>query len=325
MAAVATERTPAPAPVAAARPRGRSVPVWRWVVMLIAAVYFLLPLYAALRFAGLHAFGSVVSQAGFGSALWLSVKLAVVTWAITMLLMIPTTVYVHLRLPGLRRLLETITILPIVVPPVVLIVGVLQVMPLALRSSVWLLAIEYVVLAMPFAYRALDAGLRSIDVKTLTEASGSLGAGPFTTLWRVLLPNLRTALLSAAPVIGDAVITGQDRDTVGALAWLNPAELPADLAGTWLSDGPVRYSPQLAEHLGALLTTLNSGQGSAGRIERLIVLAQPASLEDGEITDKGYVNQRRVLANRAALVELLYGDPVPEKVITPARKRSHAV
>ena len=136
---------------------------------------------------------------------------------------------------------------------------------------------------------------------------------------------LRTALLSAAPVIGDAVITGQDRDAVGALAWLNPAELPEDLAGTWRDDGPLLYSPPLAEHLGALLATLNSGQGSAGRIERLIVLAQPASLDDGEITDKGYVNQRRVLANRAELVELLYGDPVPEKVITPARKRSPAV
>jgi putative spermidine/putrescine transport system permease protein len=198
MAAIATKPVTAPA----ARPRRRgSFPVWRWVIMLIAAVYFLLPLYAALRFAGLHAFGSVFTQGGFGSSLWLSVKLAVVTWAITMLLMIPTTVYVHLRLPGLRRLLETITILPIVIPPVVLIVGVLQVMPLALRSSVWLLAIEYVVLAMPFAYRALDAGLRSIDVKTLTEASGSLGAGPFTTLWRVLLPNLRTALLSATILI----------------------------------------------------------------------------------------------------------------------------
>jgi feruloyl-CoA synthase len=136
---------------------------------------------------------------------------------------------------------------------------------------------------------------------------------------------LRTALLSAAPVIGDAVITGQDRDAVGALAWLNPAELPEDLAGTWLDDGPVVYSRPLAEHLGALLAALNSGQGSAGRIERLIVLAQPASLDDGEITDKGYVNQRRVLANRPELVELLYSDPVPEKVITPARKRSHAV
>jgi feruloyl-CoA synthase len=136
---------------------------------------------------------------------------------------------------------------------------------------------------------------------------------------------LRTALLSAAPVIGDAVITGPDRDTVGALAWLNPAELPPSLAGAQLGDGPVLYSPQLAEHLGALLATLNSGQGSASRIERLIVAAQPPSLDDGEITDKGYVNQRRVLANRPELVELLYGDPVPEKVITPARKRSHAV
>ena len=201
MAAIAAQTAPAPAPAPVAARRRGSFPVWRWVILLIAAVYFLLPLYAALRFAGLHAFGSVFTTSGFGSSLWLSVKLAVVTWAITMLLMIPTTVYVHLRLPGLRRLLETITILPIVIPPVVLIVGVLQVMPLALRSSVWLLAIEYVVLAMPFAYRALDAGLRSIDLKTLTEASGSLGAGPLTTLWRVLLPNLRTALLSATILI----------------------------------------------------------------------------------------------------------------------------
>ena len=201
MAAVATRTAPAPAPAPAAARRRGSFPAWRWAVLLIAGVYFLLPLYAAIRFAGFSAFGAVVTQPGFGSALWLSVKLAAVTWAITMLLMIPTIVYVHLRLPGLRRLFETVTILPIVIPPVVLIIGVLQVMPLALRSSVWLLALEYVILAMPFAYRALDAGLRAIDVKTLTEASGSLGAGWLTTLWRVILPNLRTGLLSATILI----------------------------------------------------------------------------------------------------------------------------
>ncbi|HTR91535.1 MAG TPA: ABC transporter permease subunit [Trebonia sp.] len=201
MAAVATERTPAPTPVAAARPRRRSVPVWRWVVMLIAAVYFLLPLYAALRFAGIKAFGTIFTQQGFGSSLWLSVRLAAVTWLVTMVLMIPTTVYVHLRLPGLRRLLEGITILPIVIPPVVLIIGVLQVMPLGLRATVWMLPLEYVILALPFAYRAIDAGLRAIDVKTLTEAAGSLGAGWLTTLWRVILPNLRTGVLSATILI----------------------------------------------------------------------------------------------------------------------------
>ena len=201
MAAIAAQTAPAPAPAPVAARRRGSFPAWRWAILLIAGVYFLLPLYAAIRFAGFSAFGAVVTQPGFGSALWLSVKLAVVTWAITLLLMIPTIVYVHLRLPGLRRLFETVTILPIVIPPVVLIIGVLQVMPLALRSSVWLLALEYVILAMPFAYRALDAGLRAIDVKTLTEASGSLGAGWLTTLWRVILPNLRTGLLSATILI----------------------------------------------------------------------------------------------------------------------------
>jgi putative spermidine/putrescine transport system permease protein len=203
MAAVAakTAREPAPVPATAPGRRRGSLPVWRWVILVIAGLYFLLPLYAAIRFAGLKAFGSVFTQPGFAPSLWLSARLAAVTWLITMALMIPTTVYVHLRLPRMRQLLESVTILPIVIPPVVLIVGVLQVMPLALRSSVWLLGLEYVILALPFGYRAIDAGLRAIDIKTLSEASGSLGAGPVSTLWRVLLPNMRTAILSATILI----------------------------------------------------------------------------------------------------------------------------
>jgi putative spermidine/putrescine transport system permease protein len=219
MAAVtATQTAPGPVPAAQARAQRRSVPVWRWIILLVAAVYFLLPLYAAIRFAGLHAFGSVFTQSGFGSAIFLSLRLAVVTWAITMALMIPTTVYIHLRLPHLRSLLQGITILPIVIPPVALIIGVLQVMPLSLRSSPWLLSLEYVILGLPFAYRALDAGLRSIDVKTLTEASSSLGGGWFTTMWRVILPNLRTALLSStilivALVLGEFTMASLDLQT----------------------------------------------------------------------------------------------------------------
>ena len=215
MAAVATKPAQAPAPAAQPLRRRGSFPAWRWVILLIAGIYFLLPLYAALRFAGLKGFGDVFTTPGFLPSLWLSVRLAAVTWVITMALMVPTTIYVHLRMPRVRRLMETITILPIVIPPVVLIIGVLQVMPLALRSTVWMLALEYVVLAMPFAYRALDAGLRAIDVKTLTEASGSLGAGWLTTLWRVLLPNLRTAVLSGtilivATVLGEFTMASLD-------------------------------------------------------------------------------------------------------------------
>ena len=181
--------------------RSGKFPVWRWVILLIAGVYFLLPLYAAIRFAGVKAFGSVFTQPGFGSSLWVSVQIAAMTWAITMVLMVPTTIYVHLRLPAMRRFLESITILPIVIPPIVLTVGVLQVFPIQLKATMWLLGIEYVILAMPFAYRAIDAGLRSIDLKTLTEASSNLGGGWLTTMWRVVLPNLGTSLLSSTVLI----------------------------------------------------------------------------------------------------------------------------
>src|ERR1700722_8789667 len=181
--------------------RSGTFPVWRWVILLVAGVYFLLPLYAALRFAGVKAFGSVFTQAGFGAALWTSIQISAMTWIITMALMVPTTIYVHLRLPGMRRLLESITTLPIVTPPIVLTVGVLQVFPVQLKATMWLLGIEYVILAMPFAYRAIDAGLRSIDLKTLTEASSNLGGGWVTTMWRVVLPNLGTSLLSATVLI----------------------------------------------------------------------------------------------------------------------------
>ena len=184
------------------------VSIWRWVVLLVTAVYFLLPLWAALRFAGISAFGSVVSEDGFTSSLGLSVRLAVVTTVITIVLMLPTTVYVHLRLPKLRRLLEGITILPIVIPPVVLIVGVLQIAPSFIKSTPYLLALEYVVLAMPFAYRAIDAGLRALDLKTITEAASSLGASWTSTLWRVILPNLSTALLSSV-VLTVALVLGE--------------------------------------------------------------------------------------------------------------------
>lgn len=198
----------APAGRAGRRPGRRSVPVWRWVVLLLAGVYFLIPLYGALRFSGFSAFGDVVRQSGFTGSLWLSVRLAIVTTAITLVLMVPTTIYVHLRLPKVRRLLESVTILPIVIPPIVLIMGLLQVAPSALQGSPYMLSLEYVVLAMPFAYRSIDAGVRAIDLRTLTEASNSLGAGWGVTLWRVILPNLSTALLSAT-VLTVALVLGE--------------------------------------------------------------------------------------------------------------------
>ena len=155
-------------------PQRGSFPVWRWVILLVAGVYFLLPLYAALRFAGIKAFGVVFTQPGFGAALWLSVRLAVVTWLITMALMVPTTIYVHLRLPRLRAAArehhDPADRHPAGRADHRRAPGAADA---RCKATLWLLALEYVILAMPFAYRAIDAGLRAIDLKTLTEASSN--------------------------------------------------------------------------------------------------------------------------------------------------------
>ena len=216
MAAVTGQELAGPAPLES-RPGtgqaalGRSAlgfPLWRWLVLLAAAAYFTVPLYAAVRFAGFTGLAGFIHQAGFPDAFGLSVRLAVLTTVLTLGLMVPTTVYIHLRLPRLRRLLEGVTILPMVIPPIVLIVGVLQAAPAALKGTPYLLGLEYVILSMPFAYRSIDAGLRAIDLPTLVEAAGSLGAGWLTTLWRVLLPNLRSAMLSAT-VLTVALVLGE--------------------------------------------------------------------------------------------------------------------
>ncbi len=126
-----------------------------------------------------------------------------------------------------------------------------------------------------------------------------------TGTW-VAAGTLRTRLLSAAGVLSDAVICGQDAGYVAALAWVNEAEA-GNLAGG-----------ELRGHLAEALTRLNQRAGSASRIERLLLLDQPPSLDAGEITDKGYLNQRRCLECRADDVVRLYAEPPGPDVITPA-------
>lgn len=214
MAALTGTDTAAPRPDA--RPRRRRPTVGRWLVLLVAAGYFIVPLWSAVRFtlrapgsgSALSAYTSIPSLPGFSHAIGLSLRLALITTVLVLAILVPTSVYLHLRLPRLLRLVEGTTVLPIVVPPVVLIVGVLQVAPDRLKGTPYLLALEYVVLAFPFAFRSLDAGLRAIDLRTLVEASRSLGGGWATALLRVVLPNLRSALMSAT-VLTVALVLGE--------------------------------------------------------------------------------------------------------------------
>ena len=229
---------------------------WRGITLFLAGAYFLIPLYAGLKFSfendanhlSLYAIKALPSQTGFTAAFFLSLRLMVVTTVLVMVLMVPTAVYVHLKLPRMRRVLDFVTILPIVIPPIVLILGVLKAAPLWLRASPYLLSLVYVILALPFVYRSLDAGLSAIDLKTLTEASRSLGGRWVSTLWHVLVPNLRSAMLSSivltmALVLGEFTMASLDLWTTIPVwiyqfsqsdAHISTAASMLALVGTWL-------------------------------------------------------------------------------------------
>jgi putative spermidine/putrescine transport system permease protein len=188
--------------------RGPSVSALVWLVL--GAAYFILPLAATVEFSlkgGLHGYSlvsyrTILHDPNFRHTFFLSLKLALETIAISLALFIPTVYYVHLKLPRLRPVMIGLSLLPFVVPPVVLVVGLLDVYR---TSPEWFIAkpqgflvAGYVVLSFPFIYWSLDAGFRSIDIHTLTEASQSLGASWRTTLVRVILPNIRAAALAGA-------------------------------------------------------------------------------------------------------------------------------
>jgi feruloyl-CoA synthase len=131
---------------------------------------------------------------------------------------------------------------------------------------------------------------------------------------------VRSALLSALPVLSDAVLAGENRDYLTGLAWLNPAEAVALLGRDVITPaGDLVTDPELLRRVADALARHNASLGSAARVERLLLMTRPASLDTGEVTDKGYVNQRRVLAERAALAGLLYTDPAPDGVVVARR------
>jgi feruloyl-CoA synthase len=130
---------------------------------------------------------------------------------------------------------------------------------------------------------------------------------------------VRTGLLSALPLLSDAVLAGENADVVCVLAWLNAAEAVRLLGANPESDGEVIADERLHRLLAQALADYNDDSGSSARIERLLVMARPADLDAGEITDKGYVNQRKVLACRSSLVAMLYADPVPPGVVVAGK------
>jgi len=201
------------------RPR-MSVSAFVWLVF--AAVFFLIPLIATLLFSlnsnqtgkccSLAAWGWVFHDGQFWSNLKTSAILSVETIVISLLIFVPTVYWIHLKLPRLRPVMASLALLPFVVPPIVLVVGLLDLYkgsPEWFYAKPWgFLVAAYVVLAFPYMFFALDSGFRAIDVHTLTEASQSLGASWPTTMFKVILPNIRVAAL-AGSFLAFAIVLGE--------------------------------------------------------------------------------------------------------------------
>ena len=210
------------APETPVRPGRRGSGAWRYAVLAVMGVYFVVPIAASVWFTirerdgvSLETYAEIPGAEGFAEAITRSLAISALTVVIALVLMVPTVVLVNLRLPRLRTTVELLTLMPLVLPPIALVVGVRSVLawapdyffgtPLAEAffalqkpSLPWILVFVYVILALPFVYRALDAGVRGADLRTLPEAARNLGASWPRVLVSVVLPVLKTSVLNAA-------------------------------------------------------------------------------------------------------------------------------
>ncbi len=195
-----------------------------WLAIGVGALYFVVPLIATFEFSlrlrrgeySFEAYRIVLADPQFQATFAYSTVLALATIVVGVLLVVPTAYWIQLRLPRLRPIVEFITLLPLVIPAIVIVFGYLRIynssswlpMTASERATDLLLTFSYVTLALPYMYRAVDTGLRAIDVRTLTEAAESLGAGWPTILFRVIFPNVRVAVLSGA-FLTFAIVIGE--------------------------------------------------------------------------------------------------------------------
>ena len=245
--------------------RRRGSRAW-WLVFALGFIYFFLPLFATFWFSlrpkvPLSSYAVAFRDPQLWGSLTYSFVIAIVTMIASVALILPTAYWVRLRVPRLRPAVEFVTLMPFVLPAIILVFGLIKVygsaIPLLstdMGSNVVLVG-AYIVLAMPYMYRAIDTGLRAIDIRSLTEAAQSLGAGWPTIILRVILPNVRVAILSGcflalAIVMGEFTIANYlVRPAFGPYLSLlgNHQPYPAaavaliSFALTWMAMGMIAY------------------------------------------------------------------------------------
>jgi putative spermidine/putrescine transport system permease protein len=234
--------------------------VARWILLIVFATYFLIPLLALLNFStkdpftkerSLAAWRALVQDPTMTDAITTSLLLALLTVVGMVVLLVPTMIWVKLRVPRATRLIEFLCLLPLTIPALVILVGMDNVyawVNYLVGESPLTLTFVYVVLVLPYSYRAIDASLSSLDATTLAEAARSLGASWFTVIVRVIVPNIWPGVLGGA-FIAVALVLGEF--TIASLSHYNT--LPVVIVFISKANAPESMAAALASLLFAAL------------------------------------------------------------------------
>jgi len=234
----------------------------RWLLIILIGGYLLLPLVAMAEFStrgdfgtrSLDAWVAITQDPNLVEAIAVTIAIAALTAIGTLVLLVPTMAWTYIRVPGLKRPVEFLCLLPIAIPAVVLVVGIVPIYSIlsrATRGNPLVLVFIDIILVLPYAHRALDAGMKSIDVVTLAEAARSLGASWPRVMSQIIAPNLRTAILSAA-VISVALVLGEF--TISSLLNYDTLQVVINLLGK--RDAFVAVAVSLAALLFAFVLVL---------------------------------------------------------------------
>jgi putative spermidine/putrescine transport system permease protein len=240
----------------------RRLQAFRVAVFVLLGLFFVVPLASmaaySVRVPGggrtLDFWKQLGQDPDLRGAIVTSLELAFLTVVLMLVLLVPTMIWVRLRVPSMSRVVEFLCLLPLTIPALVIVVGIRNVyawVNYLVGDSPLTLTFVYVVLVLPYAYRSIDAALSGLDATTLAEAARSLGASWTTVIVRVIVPNIRAGIL-AASFVSVALVLGEF--TISSL--LHYDTLPVVIVLLGKSDAPESMAAALASIVFAALLLL---------------------------------------------------------------------
>ena len=241
------------------------VKLWRWLIISTVGAYLLIPLFAMLDFSTktlgfveqkrtLQAWKGIPSQPDLSESVARSLITAGIVMTLILFLIVPTAIWVHLKLPLLRRPFELLCLLPLAIPAIVIVVGISPLyrwISINITESPITLAGVYSMLILPYTYRSLSAALDAVDIHTLAEAATTLGATISRVIFGIIMPTIKTGVINGS-FISIALVLGEY--TISNI--LNYKTFQVVIADLGRTDGMVAVSVSLASLLFVLFLLL---------------------------------------------------------------------